>query len=250
MDDDKTALRRGDFWTALFLIAAALFFLARTAMLPLFEVSAAGVEGRWYNSAALVPFLVFGALLALGVALLAIAVREGGWPEDLPRPRIDAGSLRILGVSAIVIAYVVALVPRVDFVLASALAMMALVVGFHQERARPMALALVAVLLPALYALVAHFPAAEWQAPHDDDWVTLAAFLALTVLGLAEARLAVGRLDRVLIAAPAMALAIPLFLVCAMAFGFRQNVPNSGGLIFSQIQYHYYVTLRPLWSGG
>ncbi len=46
---------------------------------------------------------------------------------------------------------------------------------------------------------------------------------------------------------PAIAILAPLILVCAMAFGFRQNVPNRGGLIFKQIEYHYYVTLRPIW---
>jgi hypothetical protein len=46
---------------------------------------------------------------------------------------------------------------------------------------------------------------------------------------------------------PVIAILAPVILVCAMAFGFRQNVPNRGGLIFSQIEYHYYVTLRPLW---
>lgn len=45
---------------------------------------------------------------------------------------------------------------------------------------------------------------------------------------------------------PVIAVAAPLILVCAMAFGFRQNVPARGGLIFKQIEYHWYVTLKPL----
>ena len=45
-----------------------------------------------------------------------------------------------------------------------------------------------------------------------------------------------------------MAVLVPLMLVLAMAFGFRQNVPNRSGLLFSQIEYHYYVTLKPLWA--
>ena len=56
-----------------------------------------------------------------------------------------------------------------------------------------------------------------------------------------------GDSDRVTRVTPWIAVGAPLILVCAMAFGFRQNVPNRGGLIFSQIEYHYYVTLRPLW---
>ncbi|MEM6942980.1 MAG: tripartite tricarboxylate transporter TctB family protein [Pseudomonadota bacterium] len=253
MDPEKIQLRRGDFWTALLLIAVSLFFLGRTAMLPLFEVSAAGVEARWYNSAALVPFLIFGALLALAIALLIVAIRDGGLPDNWPRAerlRLGPAGQRLLAVSLILLAYIIALVPRVDFVLASALGVTALIIGFHQERTRPLILALAAVVLPSAYAMISHFPASEWQAPHDDDWVTLAAFLMLTLIGLAEARLTRGRLDWPLIAAPMIGVVGPLLLVCAMAFGFRQNVPNSGGLLFSQIQYHYYVTLKPLWSGG
>jgi hypothetical protein len=53
---------------------------------------------------------------------------------------------------------------------------------------------------------------------------------------------------RVARATPWIAVLAPLVLICAMAFGFRQNIPNRGGLLFSQIEYHYYVTLRPLWK--
>ena len=48
---------------------------------------------------------------------------------------------------------------------------------------------------------------------------------------------------------PIVSVMAPLILVLAMAFGFRQNVPNRTGLLFSKIEYHYYVTVRPLWRG-
>ncbi len=256
MDEDLISLRRRDFYTALLIIAVAVFFLTRTAALPFFRASAAGVDGaEWYNSAALVPYLVFGALLACGLGLLAVALRDGGAPGWLSRRAIAAktaaapGRDRIAAVAVIVLLYIFALVPRVDFILASALVLLALVVGFHQTRPRPLLLALAAVAVPAVYALVVHYPQAEWQSAHDDDWLTLAAFLALLTACWAEARAETGRIGPVLRWAPALALALPAFLICAMAFGFRQNVPNRGGLVFSQIQYHYFVTLRPLWQG-
>ncbi|MEM6421994.1 MAG: hypothetical protein AAF698_05340, partial [Pseudomonadota bacterium] len=241
MDPDKTALRRGDFWTAIGLIIVSIFFLARTALLPLVAVSSAGVEGDWYNSAALVPFLIFGTLLVLAIALLVVAVRDGGLPEGfaatrLPRPLLSHAAARLIMAAAILGAYIIALVPRVDFVLSSALTITALVLGFHATRLRPAAIATLAVLVPAAYALLANFPASTWQTPHDDDWVTLAALVTFTVAGLAEARLTEGRVDRVRLTAPVVALVIPFLLVAAMAFGFRQNVPNSGGLIFAGVQ--------------
>ena len=50
------------------------------------------------------------------------------------------------------------------------------------------------------------------------------------------------------IAIPVIAVVAPLILILAMAYGFRQNVPNRGGLIFKQIEYQYFVNIKPLWS--
>ena len=77
--------------------------------------------------------------------------------------------------------------------------------------------------------------------PHDDDWLVMAAWVLLTLWMFAHDRSRIAR------ATPWVAVLTPLILVTAMAFGFRQNVPNRGGLLFSKIEYHYYVTLRPLW---
>ncbi|WP_119165958.1 hypothetical protein [Algihabitans albus] len=252
---DKTKLRRQDFWTALVMIAASLFFLYKTSEIPFFRANAAGVEaGRWYNSAAIVPYGLFTGLLLLAVALLVVAIRQGGAPRGL----LDLGAAtwirspagaRTLAVAAIMLAYIFGLVPRVDFTIASALVICALIYGFHDLRARATSIALFAVLSPSLYALIAHFPQSQWNAPHDDDWVALGAFLALSIGMLWETRRATGRIDGYIKAAPLIAFLIPLLLVIVMAFGFRQNVPNRTGLLFGQIEYHYYVTLRP-WRAG
>jgi len=244
--------RRQDFWTALALIAGSLVMLNETAGIPFFKADAAGVEaGQWYNSAALVPFVIFGLLLLLSLGLLVNAIRQGGLPAGpvgggaiwawLSRPEVA----RMTAAAVIMLAYIFALVPRVDFIVGSALVLMALIYGFNETRARATWIALILVLLPSLYALIAHYPQAEWAAPHDDDWVTLAAFLLLVPLALVETKLSQGRIGKVLRAAPLVSLIFPLLLVLAMAFGFRQNVPNRGGLLFQQIEYHYFVTLRP-----
>lgn len=250
MDEDRTELRTKDFRTSLILIALSLFFLGRTALLPFFKADAAGVEAEWYNSAALVPYLIFGSLLLLGIGLLVVAIREGGLSREvLPKLGMpEPGTRRVLAAALIILAYIFALVPRVDFILASALVITALIYGFHQMRPRATRLALAAVLLPSAYAMAAHFPQPEWNTPHDDDIVVLVAWLALVVLGWMEARASGVSFDRSLRAAPIISVLVPLFLICVMAFGFRQNVPSRSGLVFEQIQYHYYVTLRPLWS--
>jgi hypothetical protein len=86
-------------------------------------------------------------------------------------------------------------------------------------------------------------PQSEWAAPHDDDWLTHAAWIVLSAIAWRGPRDAVDR------AIPIIAVLAPLILVCAMAFGFCQNVPNRSGLIFSQIEYQYYVNIHPIWRG-
>ena len=248
--DDRTTLRRQDFWTAIVLIAASLFLLWRTSTIPFFEAAAAGVEGRWYNSAALVPYGIFSALLVLSVALLVTAVAQGGAPAaGLPAAlrawATSQAAGRMAAATAMMLLYIFGLVPRVDFVLCSALVLLAMLGGFHQMRARATLMALALVAVAALYAFVVNFPQSRWNGPHDDDWVTVLCFLGLAVAIPVEARLAGERPDGFLRWSPVLAVLVPLVLIMAMAFGFRQNVPNRGGLLFQQIEYHYFVTLRP-----
>lgn len=243
--DDITELRTRDFWAALVLIVISTFFLWRTSYIPLFGGNRAGVSGAsWYNSAAIVPLGVFGAMLVLSIILLVIAVRAGGAKAALTLVGIGWNRFEAIRFTAIGITigfYIVGLVPRVDFILCSGLLITALIYGFHKGEARRMVVAAIAVFIPATYALIMHLPQSQWSAPHDDDWLTLAVWIVLSVIAWRGPR------DRVARAVPVIAITAPLVLVCAMAFGFRQNVPNRGGLFFSQIEYQYYVNLRPLW---
>jgi hypothetical protein len=140
------------------------------------------------------------------------------------------------------LAHVAGLVPRVDFILCSGLLITALIFGYYGGHARRALGACLTVTAAGLYAFAAYPAQAEWKA-QGDDWVTLILWSALTGAVLLKART-----EPVLRLVPVIALLAPLILVCAMAFGFRQNVPARSGLIFSQIEYHYYVTLRPLWK--
>ncbi len=252
---DKARLRRQDFWTAIALIVASLFFLAKTAQIPFFKADAAGVEaGKWYNSAALVPYGIFVGILVLAIALLVTAIRQGGMPRrglvaDIAAWATGMAGTRVLAAAAIMLAYIFALAPRVDFVICSALVVCALIYGFHETRGRATFIALVSVVVPSSYALIANFPQSSWSVPHDDDWVALAFFILLSIAMMVEVRAARGSIGGYLRVTPAIAVLVPLLLVIAMAFGFRQNVPNRTGLIFKQIEYHYYVTVKP-WLAG
>lgn len=243
--EELAVLRARDFWGALVLMALSIFFLWRTFDIPLWGGNRAGVaSASWYNSAAIVPLGIFSALLLLSFVLLGISIKAGGAKRALSAVGIGwnrAEALRFTTIGIILFFYVAGLVPRVDFIACSGLLITALIFGFYQGRTERMILAAFVVALAGAYAFIAHLPQSEWNA-HDDDIVTLILWAILTVWVVILAK---G--DRVLRIVPVLAVAAPLILVCAMAFGFRQNVPNRGGIIFSQIEYHYYVTLRPLW---
>lgn len=243
--NDIAVLRARDFWAALALIAASVFFLWRTSYIPLFGGNRAGVSGAsWYNSAAVVPLGVFSALLVLAFVLLVISIRAGGAKTALSAVGIGwnrSEAIRFGTIGVIIGLYIIGLVPRVDFILCSGLVITALIYGFHTGNPRRMVTAAAAVAVPALYALIMHLPQSQWAKPHDDDALTLLVWVVLSVVAWRGPRDAVAR------ATPLIAVIVPVVLVCAMAFGFRQNVPNRSGLIFSQIEYQYYVNIRPIW---
>ena len=245
--NDNMVLRARDFWGAVVLCAGSLFFLYQTLNIPMWGKNRAGVSGiNWYESAAIVPLFIFGALLGLSLCMLAIAIRDGGAARALSSVGLGWDAQEVWRTATMVVilaAYIVGLVPRVDFILASGLLITALVHGYHSGSLRKMGVSASIVLVAALYALVVHFPRSEWSKPHDDDWVTLLAWFILLVIARIQ-----DRQSRVIRALPILSVLVPMVLVSAMAFGFRQNIPNRGGLIFSQIEYHYYVTLKPVWS--
>lgn len=245
-DREVAELRARDFWASLGLIGLSLFFLWKTSAIPLFGDQLGGVSNiQWYESAAIVPFGIFGGLLVLSLILLANAIRSGGAAQALTAAGLGwdgSEALRFTCIAVCLAAYIAGLVPRVDFILASGLLITALIFGFHASRPGRMVLASIAMALPAAYALLANLPRSAWNA-HDDDLVALAVWVLLTLYVMWQSRT-----EPLLRVVPLVALAAPLILVCAMAFGFRQNVPARTGLIFKQIEYHYYVTLRPLWA--
>lgn len=244
--DDITVLRARDFWSSLVLIVLALFFLWDTTSIPLFGENRAGVRGSdWYNSAALVPYGLFGGMLLLACVLMVISIRSGGAKHALSSVGLGWNkdeALRFTTIGVTLAAYIVGLVPRVDFILCSGLMITAMIYGYRGGHRQRMVITAIVVAIAGLYAFVSNMPQADWKL-HDDDWVTLALWIALTAYIVLQ-----GKGDRMARIIPIIAILAPTILVCAMAFGFRQNVPNRGGLIFKNIEYHYYVTLRPLWS--
>jgi len=229
-----------------------LFFIYRTTDIPFLDTRAAGVDAAgWYNSAALVPYGIFSALVLLSLALLVISIRDGGARHALSLIGIGYSSteaMRLSSISLILFFYIFGLVPRVDFIIASALMITCLIWGFRSENRFAMVTSTLIMAIASLYAIIMHLPRSQWAKPHDDDWVALIAFILLTATMFAYEHKK-ENISRIAKLTPVISILVPLLLVLSMAFGFRQNVPNRTGLLFSKIEYHYYVTLRPMWRG-
>lgn len=242
---DKTTLRARDFWASIVLFITVLFFLWKTTHIPFTDQINAG---GWYNSAALVPGVLLLALLGLSVVLFVISIREGGAhaARQLSGLGLNKAELgRVFTLATMMFFYIVALVPRVDFVIGSALVTLALIFGYHRASQTRMWLACAVVSVAGLYALILHFPQAQWNKPHDDDMAAIICWVLIVLCLMVCGYKAKARLATTVLLPVVLSLLIPLLLVCAMAFGFKQNVPNRGGLLFSKIEYHYYVTLKP-----
>jgi len=139
MTDDLTRLRRADFWTSLLLLALGVSMLVTASGYPMVE-SFAGVQNAWYLSPALLPLLIAGALVVFALVLLANSVRSGGASSALAQLRaarlgVSETTLRVLAVVAFIAGYVYALLPRVDFYLATAVFLVAFIAAFHLDRA-------------------------------------------------------------------------------------------------------------------
>ena len=243
---EKEVLRARDFWGALVLFVVSFFFLWRTSFIPLWGENRAGVSGGdWYNSAAIVPLGIFTGLLILSLVLLRIAIKEGGakiafTSVGLGWDRTEAW--RFFTLAVVLFFYIAGLVPRVDFVICSGLMITVLIYGYHGGHLQRMTIAMAFIAIPGLFSMILYLPRSEWNV-HNDDIVALVFWIVLTFWILIHAK---G--DKVARAIPMIAIIAPLILVLAMAFGFRQNVPNRGGLFFKQIEYHYFVNIKPLWS--
>ncbi|MFY0733792.1 MULTISPECIES: hypothetical protein [Aurantimonas] len=137
MDRDRSLKdARADFWAGLAILAAATAMLVRSLTYPL-QGSYAGVRNAWYVSPALFPLIVATGLVVLSLMLLARARRAGGAAAALASirqmapGRLSERSATFWLIAALIVFYVYALVPRVDFIAATALFLLAFATLFH-----------------------------------------------------------------------------------------------------------------------
>jgi hypothetical protein len=141
MNDEKSverSLRKADFWTSIVLFALGVAMFIGATTFPMTD-SYGGVQNVWYVSPALFPLIIATALVILSLVLFANAIVTVGVRDavaDIGRLsyRLSERDVRLVMVIALIGAYVYALVPRVDFFLATALFLQAFIGSFYPER--------------------------------------------------------------------------------------------------------------------
>ncbi len=188
---DTRELRKGDFWAAILILGISMAMIAVSTTFPMTD-SYGGVQNVWYVSPALFPLIVGGALALLSLVLLAKAVSSGGARDAIDAigtlsPRLAERDIRLLLIVTLIGAYVYALVPRVDFFIATALFLQAFVVTFYVDRTELSKPALLVFFAYAVILVIATMAGASFTRASDAsivaDGIGIVAFVVLAVIG-------------------------------------------------------------------
>ncbi|GAB5374527.1 MAG: hypothetical protein AcusKO_09890 [Acuticoccus sp.] len=189
-DPPLARLRKADAWTGLVLAIVAAAMVGKALTFPL-TGTYAGVKNAWYVSPALFPLIVGGMLFILSLGLMVRAFRDhrrlrpGASVLGLSRDALPAHGGHALLIAALLAAYIVGLIPRVDFILATALFLLAFIGAYFLTTAPVRILGVAALVLVALAALgVALWGAwpASRSAGQEVADAAVAAVLALTII--------------------------------------------------------------------
>jgi hypothetical protein len=133
--------RTADFWTSLVLLVLAAAMVGGALQFPL-RGTYAGVRNAWYVSPALLPLIVAACLAVLALALLLTAIRAGAARTAFRRGGGATGKLDVVLIAGLIAAFVVGLVPRIDFIVGASFFLLAFTISFHLEDPRLARLAL------------------------------------------------------------------------------------------------------------
>jgi hypothetical protein len=236
--DDPIRMRKADFWTSLVFFGIAAGMIGSAMTMPLRE-SFAGVQNAWYVSPALLPLMIAGGILILATTLLCNAIRTGGaraalaslgrWAEASR----DA-TARMLVSIAMIAGYVFGLIPRVDYVIATALFLQVFIAAFYVGRKEIMRLQTASFLLlivPAFLAdLLGIYPSPGTAPRYALDLIVL--LIGLGIGFVTWRRIApdpVGR--RRYTITIAVSIVVALFTSVSFKFGLLVPLPAEGPVV-------------------
>jgi len=216
-----------------------------------------GVRNDWYVAPALVPYVIGGGLVIMGLALFIVGLKATGSKvlvESIKSTlaalsrmrRLPPTALRFLGVTGVIAISVFLYIPRVDFVLSAALFLIGLMsmFGFDDDRLLKRLLVAFASLSAVFLAYVASGLDARlgegfYFAPDVAGGIIL-----LVYLSLAGAFAGRPRLSRFL-KFVALSFAVPLVIVPIFKYLLYIPLPHEGGIV-AMMDYVRFDILDPL----
>lgn len=135
---EQKSLRMWDVVTATLFIGLGIWAIINILTTFPLKDKYGGVEATWYVSPALTPLVISALLVILGVALLVVAVKEGGWQTLQAQVKAfefsqATGTLRFCAATLPILVYIFLDIPRVDFFIASLTFMLTLMLMFYLE---------------------------------------------------------------------------------------------------------------------
>ena len=231
-DAETARLRGADIATGAVLAIVAVLMIAEALTYPL-EGTYAGVRNAWYVSPALFPLMIGGMLLILSAGLITVAARERARLRARAAPGAPAHAGRSTGreawfIAALLAAYIVGLVPRVDFPAATALFLFVFMAGYIVEGRLRIALA-ACLVVPSLLAFAVAM-AGAWPAPRSSGQFVLDGAVAAVVLAtcLLALRFAEGEERRRLRTAAITSVVTAILLSAIFRHGLLVPLPREG----------------------
>lgn len=225
-------LRKADVWTGVVLAIVAVAMIAEALTFPL-QGTYAGVRNAWYVSPALLPLIVGGMLFLLSIGLIAVAARDyrrlapGSRLVRVSRASISGGDGWLIAV--LLAAYIVALVPRVDFVVGTSLFLFVFMAVYLVDGVRGRSVVAGLLIVPAAAALALAI-AGAWPAPRTDGQYRSDALFAILLVATIVAALAVARgsARRRLVTAAVTAVGASVGLSAVFKYGLLVPLPREG----------------------
>ncbi len=231
-------LRQADFVTSILLMLFGAWVLFESFKMPM-KGTYGGVKNVWYVSPALLPLIIGGALVALGVVLLMASIRSGGAADciqSLRSVRLRT-SVQLERFLAIVIAFVVLVylfIPRVDFFLSVWFFLSYLTIGFYldtSEILRKMSLSYVVISIVFLSLFCCGLAdVINGLFKYGTDVVALLSIIVLHCFAFRMARGSAEQKKRFFVAA-LISLVVPLILAPLFRYALLVPLPNEGGII-------------------
>lgn len=231
-------LRKADFYTSIILILFGLWVLFEAVQMPM-RGTYGGVKNAWYVSPALLPLIIGGFVIILGVTLLLFSIRQGGAADAIQSARqitwrLSPANQRFLAIVIAFVALVYLYIPRVDFFLSIWLFLSYITIAFYyDEQKLLLKLTMLYTIVAAIFLILFGTGIAATLNSvfvYSTDVIALVAAIGINFYAYILGRKEPEMRHRFRVAF-AIGVLVPLLLVPLFRFGLLVPLPVEGGIV-------------------